>query len=63
MFQLYRPANFAGRKVVSKVYEENIQAIATALEVACRLGIKLNYHNIFLINLRNNLSTQPVVYN
>ena len=32
------------------------------LEVACRLGMKLNYHNIFLINLRNNLSIRPLCW-
>ena len=26
-----------------------------------RLGMKLNYHNIFLVNLRNNLSIRPVL--
>ena len=34
--------------------------IVTALEVACRLGMKLNYHNMFLINLRYNRSIRPV---
>ena len=30
------------------------------LEVACRLGMKLNYHNIFLVNPSNNLRIRPV---
>lgn len=45
-----------GHVVVSKVDEENNQAIVKALEVACRSGMKLKYyHNIFLFNFRNNL--------
>ena len=43
-----------------KVDEENILSIEIALEVATRMGMKLNCHNIFLGNLRNNLMPRPV---
>ena len=35
---------------------ENIHAIATALEFAWMLSMNLNYHHIFLVNLRKNTS-------
>ena len=49
---MYRPYTW----VVSKVDKENVLAIVIALEVATRLNMKLNCHNIFLDNLRNNPS-------
>ena len=39
---------------------ENILAIEIALEVATRLGMKLNCHNIFLVSFGNILSIPPV---
>ena len=44
---VYRPYTW----VVSKVDKKNNQAIVNTLEVAGRLGMKLNFSNIFLVNL------------
>ena len=55
---LYRPDTW----VVSKVDEENIVVVELLAQPAGTLQGFLNCLNIFLVNLRNNPSIQPVVH-